>query len=454
MRNYVATIILFLVATAKGTIIPVTAGDSIQAAVNRAKPGDIIEVASGVYKESVVINNERITLRGRPGDTYPILDGENKRNDGVISSGSGFKIQNFRIQNYKGNGVMTQGANDVVIRDIEVRYTGIYGIYPTRGRNILVERTVTWGIADAGIYIGMCENVDVRFNEVFASVAGIEGENSTNVLIERNSVHDNSGGILVFNLPGLPVKHGENTIIRNNTIVANNLKNFGPEGSIVATVPPGSGIILLAADKVTIENNVISDNQSGGIIIADHEYIKDVAALDPQVEPNSDYNRILKNEFKNNGSRQKGALRWALIFQYFTFKGRDILATDTGKGNCILAGVTTSIKGTSTYQECKDEARPATSFYREFASQAPSQPLPLGESVYQAVCAGCHAMGMQRIGPPIEEIQQKYAGQPDGIVAFANAPRKVRPKFPDMPSQAYLGKEKLQAVAKFILEMK
>jgi len=41
-----------------------------------------------------------------------------------------------------------------------------------------------------------------------------------------NIARDNSGGILIFNLPGLPKADGARTRIYNNEIIANNHENF------------------------------------------------------------------------------------------------------------------------------------------------------------------------------------------------------------------------------------
>ena len=47
-----------------GTTIVVSPGQSIQAAVNRARPGDTVLVRAGVYQQSVQIRTDGITLRG------------------------------------------------------------------------------------------------------------------------------------------------------------------------------------------------------------------------------------------------------------------------------------------------------------------------------------------------------------------------------------------------------
>ena len=89
-------------------------------------------------------------------------------------------------------------------------------------KNGVVERNILTGIADAAIYIGMCDNIDVRFNEVYGNVAGIEIENSRHALVEFNYAHDNTGGILAFLTQGLPIKTCFDVIIRNNFVYNNN----------------------------------------------------------------------------------------------------------------------------------------------------------------------------------------------------------------------------------------
>jgi len=63
----------------------------------------------------------------------------------------------------------------------------------------------------------------------------------------------------VFNLPNLPVSDGKATKIYDNEVIENNHVNFAtainatPNGNTITLLPPGSGIILLAAKDVGIE---------------------------------------------------------------------------------------------------------------------------------------------------------------------------------------------------------
>ncbi|MDG1165564.1 MAG: NosD domain-containing protein, partial [Porticoccaceae bacterium] len=185
--------------TTKGAVIVVNPGDSIQAAVELAQPGDTIQVMPGTYSETVYIDKDDIHLLGVIQEgARATMDGLGKLNDAILYSGNNVVIENFRITQYKGNGIMGQAGNNFEIRNNVIVDTGIYGIFPQLGTNGLVEHNVVSGIEDAAIYIGMSDNIHVAYNEVFDSVAGIEIENSRHAVVEHNNAHNNTGGILAF----------------------------------------------------------------------------------------------------------------------------------------------------------------------------------------------------------------------------------------------------------------
>ena len=94
------------------TTVRVGPNESIQEAVDRSGPGDIIEVPYGIYHEAVVIDWSDIKFVGIPNENgdWPVLDGEGTRSDGVIASGNNFEMSNFSVKNYTSNGVLVEGA--------------------------------------------------------------------------------------------------------------------------------------------------------------------------------------------------------------------------------------------------------------------------------------------------------------------------------------------------------
>ncbi|NCG06058.1 MAG: cytochrome-c peroxidase, partial [Gammaproteobacteria bacterium] len=210
-----------------GAVHEVKEGESIQAAVTKAKAGDTIRVFPGTYHETVFVDKDDISLVGVvENGEWPHLDGEKVLNDAILYSGNGFSVEWFKITEYKGNAIMGQSGNNFSIRNNWVIDTGLYGIFPEFGHNGLIENNILSEIEDAAIYVGMSDYIDVRNNQVFDNVAGIEVENSRHVLVEGNVARNNTGGILVFITPGLPIKSSYDAIVRRNFVTNNNTPNF------------------------------------------------------------------------------------------------------------------------------------------------------------------------------------------------------------------------------------
>jgi parallel beta-helix repeat protein len=438
-----------------GTIIEVKNGGSIQKAVDNAQAGDLIRVFPGTYSENIYVDKDDISLQGVVVDgDWPTLDGQKKLNDAFLYSGNGILIENFKIVNYKGNGIMGQAGNNFILRNNWIIDTGVYGIFPQYGKNGLVEHNVLSGIEDAAIYVGMCDNVDVLHNEVFDSVAGIEIENSRHCLVENNYAHNNTAGLLAFITPGLPIKTTFDIIFRNNFVVNNNHKNFGAPGSLVSGIPEGTGILIMAADDVILENNIISGNDNAGIVIVDLVNGAD-ASKDPNSEPNPDRVVILDNLMYDNGNKPKGELK-ALMMTQFSKKGPDIFAIGGGKGSTILDKNKYRTFGIDHYGRATiRDTKHITTFMMDepVAPRSVSQG-ELGELTYYGVCAGCHAYKTRLIGVPTEVIQAIYANNPEGIIDYMNHPKNLRDDYPEMPPQDYLSEEAKIAVAEYILTLK
>ena len=437
--------------------IVVEDGQSIQAAVTRAVPGDVIRVKPGTYKETVYIDKDNITLSGVVVEgEWPVLDGEKQRNDAVLYSGSGITVENLKIINYKGNAIMGQAGNNYVIRNNWIIDTGVYGIFPQLGKNGLIEHNVLSGIEDAAIYVGMCDNVDVRHNEVFDSVAGIEIENTRHAIVENNYVHDNTGGILAFITPGLPIKTTYDVIIRNNFVVNNNHVNFAIPGSIVSFVPQGTGMIIMAADDVVIENNIITGNQNAGIAIASLDFIASKDA-DPEAEPNPDRVKILDNLMWDNGTDAVAEVKALAMAATFSTTGPDIADISGGTCSCIKDATRYRTIGLGDYGTCTDAD--STAGVLTYTTPQPVESRPIaaadkGQAVYFGVCAGCHAYSARMIGPPTMALQALYKDNPQGIADYIVEPVRHREDYPEMPPQNYLTEDVRLAVAEYLLTVK
>ena len=286
-----------------------------------AENNSVIELETGdfIFNKSLILEGkENVTIRGK-GIFKTILSFKNQKDgaEGIrIANCKNITLENFSIEDAAGDNIKVTDTDGITIRKIKSAWTGVvnekngaYGLYPVLCRNVLVEECEVLGASDAGIYVGQSHDVIIRKNKVYWNVAGIESENSVNVKIYGNRTYENTGGILVFDLPGLTMT-GENIEVYSNEVYKNNLRNFAPSGNIVGIVPPGTGMLILATRKVNVHKNQIKDNKTIGIGIISYELV-DIISENPE-------GGISENE---NGSGQRINRKYEQDLNYDPYPG-------------------------------------------------------------------------------------------------------------------------------------
>ena len=249
----------------------------IQEALILAEPGDIIRLSAGVFtlEDSLSLDVAGVQIEGE-GMSQTILDFSNQLSgaQGLSVTSDNVTLQDFAIQNAKGDAIKVKGVTNIKFLRVKTEWTngpnpdnGAYGLYPVESKNVLIDGCVAIGASDAGIYVGQSQKIIVRNSRAEFNVAGIEIENSYFADVYNNIATNNTGGILVFDLPGLPQQGGHHVRVFKNRSVGNNTDNFAPEGNIVGEVPRGTGIIIQANSDVEIFDNEIGENDTVNIAV-------------------------------------------------------------------------------------------------------------------------------------------------------------------------------------------
>jgi len=244
-----------------------------------AEDGDVIDLPEGVFELTNTLSIEgkkKVTIRGK-GMNKTILSFKNQTDgaEGIrVSDGNDIVLEAFTVQNAKGDAIKTMHVKGITFRNVKTEWTGIpgpenggYGLYPVQCQGVIIDQCEAIGASDAGIYVGQSKDIIVKKSKAYHNVAGIEIENSLNAEVFENEALENTGGILVFDLPDLVQKKGGQVKVYNNNIHDNNYINFAPQGNIVASVPSGTGIMILAAKEIEVYQNKIINNQSAGTLI-------------------------------------------------------------------------------------------------------------------------------------------------------------------------------------------
>lgn len=288
---------------------------TLQAMLIEAEPGGVVELPAGQIDlvDGLSLDVAGVTIKGA-GQDATILDfsGQTGAGEGLLVTSDDVTLEGFTIRDTKGDGIKSKGADRISYRDLTVEWTGgpdedngAYGVYPVESTDVLVERVTVRGASDAGIYVGQSDNIIVRDSVAEFNVAGIEIENSTHADVYNNTVTQNTGGVLVFDLPDLPKVGGHSTRIYDNQIFNNNTRNFAPPGNIVASVPSGTGIIVQANERVEIFNNDLRDNRTAHVLLV--AYSPDFA--DERYNPLARNILISGNAYENGGYEPQGDLQ-------------------------------------------------------------------------------------------------------------------------------------------------
>jgi len=285
----------------------INAYEEIQEALILAEPGDIIRLTAGTFflEDSLSLDVNSVRIEGA-GMSQTILDFKNQQSgaQGLSVTSDNVTLQDFSVQDAKGDAIKVKGVTNIKFIRVKTEWTngpnssnGAYGLYPVESKNVLIDGCVAIGASDAGIYVGQSQNIIVRNSRAEFNVAGIEIENSYYADVHNNIATNNTGGILVFDLPSLPQQRGHHVRVFNNQSVGNNTDNFAPEGNIVGEVPRGTGIIIMANSDVEIFDNVIGENDTVNIAVVTYGGETD----DEQYYPHPKSIQIHGNEFGPTG---------------------------------------------------------------------------------------------------------------------------------------------------------
>ncbi|MFJ6054115.1 nitrous oxide reductase family maturation protein NosD [Streptomyces sp. NPDC092307] len=306
-------------------------GDSIQDAVNYARPGDTITVMPGTYYENVLIT-KRLTLRGygartviRPPVTAvtpvapvappatgasaqapaakppatpatpatsatpatPATSGRalacSQADTGICVMGTAEQpvvdvdIHSLTVSGFKRNGIWASYTDRLSVQRVISEKNGTWGIAQERSTRGLFRDNTARDNAESGLFIantvdregGATDTLGavVRRNTLTGNRIGVTVRRVRNLSVYGNNLTGNCGGIFVVGDEGEPGA-GDMTI-RNNRIHENN--KFCKGNSRLPDIQ-GVGIVLTGAEETVIRSNDIRGNVgasplSGGILL-------------------------------------------------------------------------------------------------------------------------------------------------------------------------------------------
>ncbi|MER5361275.1 right-handed parallel beta-helix repeat-containing protein [Streptomyces sp. NPDC002785] len=310
-------------------------GESIQKAVNAAKPGDTVVVLPGTYRESVLIDKPDLTLRGLGGRTVIKPPAKDTRSaDACVKAGSGIcvlgrpgrtvdgvSIDSLNVSGFKKNGIWASWTDRLTVRRVTSERNGVWGIAQERSTRGRFTGNTARANGDAGIFVANTvdeeggatdtRGTELQDNTLKDNRIGFTARRVRNLSVHDNTFTGNCSGVFVVGDEGKP-QAGAMTV-HANQITDNN--KFCPKTERLPAIQ-GSGIVLTGAADTKVRSNTISNNVgatplSGGIVL-----FKSFVGT------------------KNTGHTISGNVALGN-------KPADLANGDTGKGNTFVANVCT-----------------------------------------------------------------------------------------------------------------
>ncbi len=270
----VAVMLLGWVGSAQAATWFVGPGDSIQAAVDAANPGDTIFVF-GNHSEDVLIQTDALKLVGVGATMTPGADslcgpegfcvlgdvdfsGEFPVVNAYVSDVS---ISGFKLVGYDDSGILAFGAQNAHFTKNQAIDNGEYGIAAFFSTGTHIMGNITRGSDEAGIYIGDSPNADatVASNVTMDNGLGIFVRDAMHGTMFNNVSQANCAGVLV--LADNPGPAGFFRFLGNR--VQGNSKAC-PQTEDNPGAFSGIGIAILGGQDNVLHGNQITDNLPGG----------------------------------------------------------------------------------------------------------------------------------------------------------------------------------------------
>ena len=240
---------------------------TIQAAVDAARPGDLVLVGPGVYREEVKVTVPSLVVRGSDRNRV-IVDGEFRRPNAISVTADGVAVENLTVRNGLINGVFWTGVRGYRASYVTASNNKDYGVYAFDSVDGVFEHSYASGSPDSGFYIGQCHPCDAVIDQVLAehNALGYSGTNAGgNLQIVRSTWRRNWAGIVPNTLDSELLPPFREVDVVGNLVVANG--DRGAPGVGFQWAAFGNGILLGGGNDSLVERNLVVDHPNHGILI-------------------------------------------------------------------------------------------------------------------------------------------------------------------------------------------
>jgi nitrous oxidase accessory protein NosD len=279
------------------TVRTVAPGQSIQRAVDASRPGDVVQILPGTYREDVLVTVPRLTIRGSGAQKVTLEPGAKVTAQGTAKAATscfapgvgicvagtqghrvpGVRIQGLTVTGFAGYGIAASETDGLVVTGVSAHDNGLYGIGEQKSVRTLFAGNRAANNGEAGIFVSNTvqeeggaldqQGTQVVGNDLTGNKMGVVLRRVRDMNVQDNAMTGNCAGMFVIGDENTP-RAGDLTV-RGNLVAANT--KYCAANSRLPFVQ-GAGIVLTGVENTVVEHNTVTGNSgtsvmSGGVVL-------------------------------------------------------------------------------------------------------------------------------------------------------------------------------------------
>lgn len=282
------------------TTYNVSPGMVIQETLDKAEPGDVIQILPGEYIGAIKITTPNLQVLGMMFEgEHALMTGFDKGlvsqlSNPIVIEADDVVVEGLHVRKFDGAAIVIKGRRNITLRDLDISTNYGNAITVEDSNEITIEGCTVRSAGYVGLSLRGCGGVTVSRLEAYNNAIGLEVQDGVKIMFDQLSLHDNAMGALFLNSKS-DQGNADNITISSSRILNNTQAKVYKNLPETAYFMPGVGIRMVGTSTCVVTRCHIEGNSTYGVMT---EQAAHVEGMKPYP---AEFTYVHHNEYANNG---------------------------------------------------------------------------------------------------------------------------------------------------------